>query len=43
MSMEGDKIENLTIILVCMILGSHGSEYEKYCLVGCDAMYSGCS
>jgi hypothetical protein len=43
MSVEGDKTKNLTIFLVCVVLGSHDSEYEKYCLVGCDAMYSGCS
>ena len=34
MSMEGDKIQNVTVILVCMILGSYGSDNEKYHLVG---------
>jgi hypothetical protein len=23
------------------ILGSHSSEYDEYCCVGCEAMYSG--
>jgi hypothetical protein len=34
MPMEGDKIQNKTVILVCMVLGSHGSDTEKYHLVG---------
>jgi hypothetical protein len=34
MSVEGDKIQNMTVILVCVILGSHGSKNEKYHLVG---------
>jgi hypothetical protein len=34
MSMEGDNIQNMTVILVCVILGSHGSDNEKYHLVG---------
>ena len=30
MSMEGDKIQNMTVILVCVILGSHGSDSENF-------------
>jgi hypothetical protein len=43
MSMEGDKIQNMTVILVYVILGSYGSDNEIYHLVTWDAIYSGFS
>lgn len=36
MSMEGDKIQNMTVILVCVILGSHGSDKKiPFCGMRC--------
>lgn len=34
MSIEGDKIQNMIVILVCVILGSYGSDNEK--MPSCD-------
>jgi hypothetical protein len=29
-------IDNIKLMAVCEISGSHGSDYEEYCPLGCD-------